>query len=78
MVELNALSLGLVPVVLGVVQIIKGLGINPKWSPVVAIVLGILLGFLVTTGWQSIILSGIVIGLSASGLWSSAKSLSGR
>lgn len=67
----------LVPLVLGVVEIIKRLGMKAKWAPVASIVLSVGGLLLVGIGWQGAILSGIFVGLSASGLWSGAKSVSG-
>ena len=65
----------LVPVVLGVVQVIKIVGLPIRFAPLLSLVLGVVGAFLI--GGVSvglIILQGIMAGLSASGLWSSVKS----
>ena len=64
----------LVPIVLGVVQVIKKTGLSTRWSPLVSLVLGVLGAFLISQGFSTgAILEGIVAGLSAAGLWSGTK-----
>lgn len=64
----------LVPLVLAVTEIIKRAGVPKKFAPIVSIVLGIV--FVWLSNHQDVEwLAGIVIGLSASGLWSGAKSV---
>lgn len=67
----------LTALVIGIVEIAKQIGLNTKYAGLLAVILGILatLGlsfFQVTT---TVIFTGIVIGLSAAGLYSGAKAL---
>ena len=59
-----------IPVVVALVQVTKQVGLNDRYAPVASIVIGIGLASIVTVGWVSILVGGIVVGLSASGLYS--------
>ena len=50
-------------------------GVSGKWSPLISLGVGIGLGFLVGTDHsiQNILLSGVIYGLSASGLYSGVQ-----
>lgn len=70
MIELGIL----IAVLVGISQVIKGLGLSAKYIPVVNLVLGIGAGFLL--GDLSVaeqIITGAMIGLSASGLYDQKK-----
>ena len=73
--EIEPMFLVLIPVVLGVVQAIKKLGMSSRFAPVLSIVLGIVGVWLssdfVLTGATA--LQGVIAGLSAAGLWSGVK-----
>ena len=63
-----------VPVVLGLTQMVKFLGLPSKYSALVSIIFGLFIAFLVPAdAIRDTIFFGIVAGLSASGLWSGAK-----
>ena len=72
--EITTQFLTLVPVVLGVVQVFKVLGLSTRFLPLLSVILGtlatILLGRSIT---GLVVIQGIVIGLSACGLWSGTK-----
>lgn len=73
----NTLVLALTPIVVGVVQALKALRIPDSVAPVLSLVLGVVAGALWSeagTAWQEMTLTGIVIGLSASGLYSGVVS----
>lgn len=75
--EISPVFLVLVPVVMALVQGCKNF-IDSKWSPVVAIVFGILGAALIGIGSVSfpmIILQGILVGMTAAGIYSGAKSV---
>jgi len=62
----------LIPLVVGLVEVIKrATGLNSKYAPLLSLVLGLLLsgisGFFSTIG--ELVLSGIIVGLSSSGLY---------
>lgn len=68
------LALALVPVVIGLVEVVKLVKVPDRYLPIAAIILGIL-GNLVITGTTGFsIIGGIVIGLLAVGLFSGTRS----
>lgn len=69
--DITAIQATLVPVVLAIVQLIKGVGLPTKWAPLLAVVLGFT-GVWMTLGHMDI-LTGITVGLASAGLWSGAK-----
>ena len=71
---------GQVALIIGLAQLIKGLGINTKWIPLIDVSLGITSG-LVVYGYEYHLglirgfMLGLAIGLSACGLFSGIKNL---
>ena len=66
------LTLVLVPILIGVLEVIKRSDIiNPKFIPIVSLVLGVLLG-IIFSGFdlKDGIIAGLFLGLSAVGLYS--------
>lgn len=63
----------IIPVILGLVQIAKTLGLPSKYSPLLAILFGACLVGLVDPSWKEMIIQGIIAGLASSGLWSGVK-----
>ena len=64
----------LVPVIVGLVEIVKRLGMPSRFCPVLAVVLGIGLSFAgLHPSPLETILEGVVAGLSASGLYDVGK-----
>jgi hypothetical protein len=63
----------LVPLVLGVIQVFKLAGLSTRWSPLVALILGIGGAFLIGGVHSVNVIQGLVAGLSAIGLWSGIK-----
>jgi hypothetical protein len=70
--DVVANSFWIIPLVVALVQAIKMMGVATKFSPIISIGAGILLGFLVNSEFTTAqsILSGVIYGLSASGLYS--------
>ena len=65
----------------GVVQVVKKVGVENKWLPLVALFIGVFLTFLggVTNVTSLSVLTGIAIGLSSMGLYDiTKKSLLGK
>ena len=58
-------GIALIPLVIGISEVIKKIGFNQKFIPVVNLILGLAAG----------IIQGIFIGLSASGLYSGTKNI---
>lgn len=71
----SPLVLACIPVTLGLVQVVKGVGVPDRFAPIASIAFGIGLVALTGAVWQVAIASGIVAGLSASGLWSGSKAV---
>lgn len=74
--EISAQFLVLVPIVLGLAQSIKVSGVNSRYLPLVSLTLGI--GGVWLLSGSLDILQGIMVGLSASGLWSGTKASFGK
>ena len=74
--DISLIDLALVPVVVGLVQVAKKAGLASKYAPVAAVALGIAGVWVIQQDVEWI--SGIVIGLSASGLWSGSKAVVGE
>lgn len=75
MEEFSVYGIALVPIILGMVELLKRVGIPKKLSPLAAVILGLLAGFyyLAPGEPKKAIFLGIVSGLSAIGLWSGTK-----
>jgi type IV secretory pathway VirB3-like protein len=69
----SPLVVAIVPVILGLTEIAKRMGLPHKYAPAVSLVMGIV--FVAITGqvWQACLVQGLIAGLAASGLWSGAK-----
>lgn len=67
-------GIALVPMIVGVSEIAKSVGLSTKYIPILNFLLGIIMGvFIFDVSIQLKILYGLGLGLSASGLWSSGK-----
>ncbi len=75
--DITVLDVALVPVIIGLVEVFKKLGLSNKFTPLFSVVLGIVFGvFYVRTGEIATdVLVGIALGLSASGLYSTSKTM---
>lgn len=70
--------LALVPIVMGLTQAIKGFLETDKWNrliPVIAIILGILLSAILGGGLLPVVVGGIVVGLTACGMYSAGSTI---
>lgn len=65
----------LIPVIFGLVELSKNLGVSKKYSPIVSLILGIIGGvvYIYPEDIRAGILMGIIMGLSAVGLYSGSK-----
>lgn len=64
------------PIVLGLVEIVKRVGMRKRYNPIVSLIFGISAG--VFYGGYTLsynILLGILVGLASSGLWSGVKTV---
>ncbi len=72
-IQLSAQALLLVPIVMALVELAK-LYINVRWAPLLSLAFGIAAAFIIpssTAGYT--VLSGLIIGLTAAGLYSGVK-----
>lgn len=73
MVEFSPIILALVPVVIGLTSLAK-MYMPSKYAPIVSLALGVAGAFLFPASTIAVtILSGVVVGLTASGLYSGTK-----
>ncbi|MBO1002629.1 hypothetical protein ACFSKI_21070 [Pseudogracilibacillus auburnensis] len=69
-------DIAVVPLITGLVQLFKLAGFKAKYAPFIALLLGILFGlFYFGSSIKEGILIGLVLGLSASGLYSGSKNM---
>lgn len=67
----------LIGVIIGIVELLKILGVPKKILPIASLILGVISGmvYLFPEDPQAGILMGIIMGLSASGLYSGSKNI---
>lgn len=70
---LSPIAVACAPVVIGLVQVAKTVGLSARFSPLASVVFGIGLVALTGIAWQAFLVQGIIIGLVASGLWAGSK-----
>lgn len=73
--DLQAYDVALIPLITGLIQVAKLLGLPSKYSPLIGLVLGVLSGIFYVHP-QDIaggVLVGLMLGLGASGLYSGTK-----
>jgi L-cystine uptake protein TcyP (sodium:dicarboxylate symporter family) len=65
----------IIPLIVGIVEMFKRAGVSKKILPFIAVILGIAIGVVYVTDfdWKQGVLVGAMLGLSASGLYSSSK-----
>ena len=63
----------LVAVIIGTAEIAKGLGAKPKYIPLFNLVFGLILSAFIVGFNQEALLQGVIIGLSASGIYDQSK-----
>lgn len=74
---MNVTDIVLIPVIIGLIEVMKAYGLPKKLMPIFALIFGIGGGvfYLFPQDWKSGILGGIIMGLSASGLYSGSKTI---
>ena len=63
----------MVPLVVGLVAVLRKVGMPTRFAPVMAIVFGVLSTWFFVSPDTNSVMQGIMVGLSASGLWSGVK-----
>lgn len=72
---LAAYDVALIPLIVALIELLKGAGLPKKWLPIVSIILGIAGGvvYICPHDLKGGIIIGLMLGLSASGLYSGSK-----
>lgn len=73
--DIDTINVAIVPLILGVVELLKQVGLPQKFAPLVSAVIGIIIGIFYIAPGDLLkgILLGLVMGLSATGLYSGTK-----
>ncbi|HLR79422.1 MAG TPA: hypothetical protein VK119_02420 [Bacillota bacterium] len=68
-------DVALIPLIVGLVELLKGFGLPKKWLPIVSILFGITAGVLYVhpDDLKGAIIVGLMLGMAASGLYSGTK-----
>lgn len=75
-VTLSTVSMAFVPVVMAITQVFKTFIVDGRWAPLVSIASGIVLSFAIPEANIVLtVLQGVLIGLTASGLFSGGKAM---
>lgn len=77
MMDIQWWGIPAVPLIMAVVELLKQVGLPPKWAGVAAAIVGVL-GGLAAWGWgysdaAQAAVTGLLAGLMASGIWSTTK-----
>lgn len=75
--DFSVFDVSLVLVLIGILEIVKRLGVVAKWLPVIALVLGGLMGVVYVAPGDIAqgVLVGVALALSATGLYSGTKNV---
>jgi L-cystine uptake protein TcyP (sodium:dicarboxylate symporter family) len=67
----------IIPIIMALSELLKRTGFNAKFIPIVSLILGVIAGitYLYPTDIKAGILYGLMMGLSASGLYSGTKNV---
>lgn len=76
-------GVAVVPLIVGLVEVVKGVGLSSRWAPAVAVGLGLglslgyrmLLGLPAGAEWAQAALGGLALGLAATGLYSGTRAV---
>ncbi len=68
-------GVAIIPLIVGIVALIKKVGLPSTYAPIIAIILGIAIMSIESGFSINVAIQGMVIGLSASGLWSGTKTM---
>ena len=70
---LEFFQLVIIPIIIGIVEVVKRAGLPVKFSPLVSVTLGVIFGILYVQPLLDGIVIGLMVGLSATGLYSGSK-----
>lgn len=69
----EAIRMMIIPVLVGVVEVVKKAGLSTRYVPAVALLLGLIVGIAIDGVTVSAAITGLMYGLSACGLYSGTK-----
>lgn len=74
---MDSIQLAMIPIITGLCELAKQLGVPKKWIPLLSVVLGVFFGVFYVSPSNVLegVLQGLVIGLSSIGLYSGPKNL---
>jgi L-cystine uptake protein TcyP (sodium:dicarboxylate symporter family) len=72
---LEFFQLVIIPIIIGIVEVVKRAGLPVKFSPLVSVTLGVIFGILYVQPLLDGIVIGLMVGLSATGLYSGGKNV---
>lgn len=73
---LEIYDVAIIPIILGIVELFKRGGLPAKYSPFIGVIFGLLFGIFYLSGdVKEGIVVGLMLGLSASGLYSGTKNI---
>lgn len=77
MMDMQAYDIVLVPIIIGLVRAAKLMGLPSRWQPALALLLGVIGSWIYVApdDFKQALLTGVVMGLSAMGLWSGVKNV---
>ena len=69
-----------IPVIVGIVEVLKRIGLKDRFAPITSIIIGIVLGILYGNEGdiKKGVLQGVYFGLAATGLYSGTKNVVGE
>ncbi len=65
----------IVPVIIGIISVAKKSGLNTKYAPLLALILGVIGGYIFVGATPQGLLQGMMAGLAASGLFAGYKTV---
>jgi len=73
--SLSPWVMAVVPLIVGLVELIKKTGLTTRYAPLASLLIGVGLTFLVPgiATWQEAVVQGLIAGLISSGLYSGQK-----
>lgn len=74
---MDMIDLVFIPLIIGITELSKNIGVPKKFLPLIGLFLGVIIGvlFIEPNNIKNGILIGVIIGLSSSGLYSGAKTI---
>lgn len=76
--DMTMYGVAIVPLLIGVLEVLKRVGLPERAIPAASVLLGIIIGFAFMETPQEGVIVGLAIGLSAVGLYSGTKNTVGK